>query len=124
MAMNQEEVQGKLMEAQQLQQQLQNLVTQRQQLQMKENDVERALNELEKLKEETPVYRNVGKNILIKVEEKDKLIEELKDDLESTTVRVKALGRQEDKMRKTFQKLQKELSESLGGLNQGAVGGG
>ncbi len=120
MAMNQEELQNKLMEAQQLQQQLQNVVQQRQQLQLKENDIERALSELEKLKDDTPVYRNVGENILVKVEEKDKLIEELKDDLESTNVRVKALGRQEDKMRKTFQNIQKELSESIGGINQGA----
>lgn len=124
MAMNQEELQNKLMEAQQLQQQLQKLITQRQQLQLKENDIERALSELEKLEKETPVYRNVGENILVKVEDKDKLVEELKDDLESTSVRVKALGRQEDKMRKTFQNIQKELSTSLGGLQQGAVGGG
>lgn len=124
MAMNQEDIQAKLMEAQQLQQQLQNVVTQKQHLQLKENETERALEELEKLSQESPIYKNVGENIMIKVEDRDKLMDELKDELESTRVRVKAMGRQEDKLKKNFQNIQKELSASLGGLQQGSVGGG
>ncbi len=124
MAMNQEDIQAKLAEAQQLQQQLQRIITQKQQLQLKENETERALEELEKLSEESPVYKNVGENIMIKIEDREKLIEELKDDLESTQVRVKAIARQEDKLRKNFQNIQKELSASLSGLQQGPTGGG
>ncbi len=124
MAMNQEDIQTKLAEAQQLQQQLQRIITQKQQLQLKENETERALEELGKLSVESPVYKNVGENILIKVEDQNELIEELKDELESTQVRVKAIARQEDKLRKNFQNIQKELSASLSGLQQGPTGGG
>ncbi len=124
MAMNQEDIQTKLVEAQQLQQQLQRIITQKQQLQLKENETERALEELGKLSDESPVYKNVGGNLLVKVEDRSKLMDELQDDLESTQVRVKAIARQEDKLRKNFQGIQKELSASLSGLQQGPVGGG
>ncbi len=123
MAMSQEDVQNEIAQAQQLQQQLQNIVAQKQQLEVTKKDTERALEELKKLENETPVYKNVGENILIQVEDKDKLVEDLEDELESTDVRIKTMDKQEEKLRKKFQQIQQQLTAKLGGAQQGSMGG-
>lgn len=124
MAMSQEDLQNEIAKAQQIQQQLENVISQKQQLESKKNDLERALEEINELEKETPMYKNVGGNILIQVEDREELIDELEDDLESSEVRIKTLSKQEEKLRDTFQKLQEELSSKMGGIQQGPVSGG
>lgn len=124
MVASQEELQNEIAKAQQLQQQLQNVLSQKQQMEIKKNDLERALEEIKDLKEDTPMYRNVGENILIKVEDRGKLISDLEEQVESTEVRLKSFSRQEEKLRKNFQELQKELSAKLSGAQPGPQTGG
>ncbi len=124
MVASQEELQNEIAKAQQLQQQLQNVLSQKQQMEIKKNDLERALEEIKDLEEDTPMYRNVGENILIKVEDRGKLISDLEEQVESTEVRLKSFSRQEEKLRKNFQELQKELSAKLSGAQPGPQTGG
>ncbi|MFO7991961.1 MAG: prefoldin subunit beta [Thermoplasmata archaeon] len=124
MVASQEELQNEIAKAQQLQQQLQNVLSQKQQMEIKKNDLERALEEIKDLEEDTPMYRNVGENILIKVEDRGKLIEDLEEQVESTEVRLKSFSRQEEKLRNNFQELQKELSAKLSGVQPGPQTGG
>ncbi len=123
MSVSQEEIQNEIAKAQQMQQQLQRVTSQKQQLDMKNNDVERALEELQKLDDDTPIFRNLGGDLLVKVKDRKELIEELEDELETLKVRLKSLSRQEEKLRKNFQELQQELTSKLSGMQQGPIGG-
>ncbi len=124
MAMNQEEMQNEIMQVQQLQQQLQQIMTQKQQLETRKKDLENALEEIGKLEDETRVYKNIGEEILVQVEDRDDLVEEIEDDLESSEIRIKSLSRQEDKLRKKFQELQQKLTSQMGGVQQGPISDG
>ena len=120
--MNQQDLQNEIAKAQQLQQQLQMIMSQKQQLEVKSKDLGRALDEINRLEEETPVYKEVG-DILVQVEDKGELIEELEDDKESTDVRLKSLKSKEEKLREQFKELQQKLSTQMGGMQQGPQGG-
>jgi len=122
MAMNQQGLQEEIAKAQQLQQQLQMIMSQKQQLEVKSKDLERALDEVNRLEEETPVYKEVGE-ILVQVEDKEELISELEDDKESTDVRLKSLKSKEEKLRDQFKEIQEKLSTQMGGMQQGPQGG-
>ncbi len=124
MAINQEEMQNEIMKVQQIQQQLQQIIQQKQQLETRKNDLERALEEINKLDDESRVYKNIGEEILVQVEDRKDLTEEIEDDLESSEVRVKSLSRQEEKLRKKFQELQQKLTSQMGGMQQGPVDSG
>jgi len=122
MAMNQQGLQNEIAKAQQLQQQLQMIMSQKQQLEVKSKDLERALDEINRLEKETPVYKEVGE-ILVQVEDKEELISELEDDKESTDVRLKSLKSKEEKLRDQFKEIQEKLSAQMGGMQQGPQGG-
>lgn len=122
MAMNQQGMQEEISKAQQLQQQLQMIMSQKQQLEAKSKDLERALDEINRIEGETPVYKEVGE-ILVQVEDKEELISELEDDKESTDVRLKSLKSKEEKLRDQFKEIQEKLSSQMGGMQQGPQGG-
>jgi len=122
MAMNQQGLQEEIAKAQQLQQQLQMIMSQKQQLEAKSKDLERALDEVNRLEEETPVYKEVGE-ILVQVENKEELISDLEEDKESTDVRLKSLKSKEEKLRDQFKDIQEKLSSQMGGMQQGPQGG-
>lgn len=107
------QIQEQLVRLQQLQQTLQSVVTQKQQLELELNDTDKALSELEKSTDETPVYKSVG-NILVK-SNRQTLITELKERKELLTTRVTVLGKQEDRTRERLKEVQEKLQERLQG---------
>jgi prefoldin beta subunit len=107
------QVQEQLVRLQQLQQTLQSVVTQKQQLELELNETDKALSELEKSTDETPVYKSVG-NILVK-SNRQTLITELKERKELLTTRVTVLGKQEDRTRERLKEVQDKLQERLQG---------
>ena len=78
-------------------------------LQMKE--VERALEEVEKLDADAEVYKSVG-GILIK-SEKTKVGEELKERKETLDLRIKTLQRQEEKIQSRLKEMQAQIQDEL-----------
>jgi len=98
---------------QQLQQTLQSVSGQKQQLELELNETDKALAELEKSTDETPVYKSVG-SILVK-SNRQTLLGELKERKELLTTRVTVLGKQEDRTRERLKEVQEKLQERLQG---------
>jgi prefoldin beta subunit len=107
-----EDMQGKFMQFQQLQQQVQMIATQKYQVDLQMNEIERTLEELKKLKKTAGVYKSVG-SLLLKVDDKDSLVKEMEEKKETLTIRAKTLGNQEKSLRDKHQALQEELSTAL-----------
>jgi len=105
------QVQEQLVRLQQLQQTLQAVVTQKQQLEIELTEADRAIVELEKLGDQTPVYKSVG-SILVKYD-RQLLVNELKEKKELYNTRVTVLGRQEERTRERIKELQQKLQERL-----------
>ncbi len=105
------QVQNLVAHLQQLQQQLQAVITQRAQVEALLRDTEQALQELEKIGEDAPVYKAVG-NILVK-EKKEDVVKELTEKKETYEIRIKTLQRQEEKLRERFAETQKKLQGML-----------
>ncbi len=101
-----EETQNKLMQYQQIQQQMQYLGMQRYQLEAQFKETEKALEAVAKLKAGATVYRSIG-SLLVKVDDLAALKKELDEKKDSQELRVRTLERQEKQMR--------ERSEALGG---------
>ena len=107
------QIQEQLVRLQQLQQTLQSVVTQKQQLELELNETDKALSELDKSTDETPVYKSVG-SILVK-SNRQSLLGELKERKELLTTRVTVLGKQEERTRERLKEVQEKLQERLQG---------
>ena len=107
------QLQEQLVRLQQLQQTLQSVVTQKQQVELELNESDKALAELEKSTDETPVYKSVG-SILVK-SNRQTLLTELKERKELLTTRVTVLGKQEERTRERLKEVQDKLQERLKG---------
>jgi len=107
------QLQEQLVRLQQLQQTLQSVSTQKQQLELELNETDKAISELEKSTDETPVYKSVG-SILVKAN-RQTLLTELKERKELLATRVTVLGKQEDRTRERLKEVQEKLQERLQG---------
>ena len=107
-----QEMQGKIMQFQQLQQQIQIIAQQKYQIEMQTTEIEKTLEELSKIKKGAEIYKSVG-TILVRNDDKDGLKKELEDKKETLDIRVKTLANQEKTLREMHQNLQKELTEAL-----------
>jgi len=98
---------------QQLQQQAQALLNQRQQLEILLRETERALEELGKLHADAVVYRSIG-TILVK-SGKVEVEKKLTEDKETLDLRVKTIQRQEERAIQRLQEMQGKLDSALKG---------
>jgi len=76
------------------------------------SETDAALNELSKT-ENPVVYKSIG-SILIKSEKPD-LLEDLNKKKESIDIRIKTIEKQEDRVKKKLEEMQKNLQKALGG---------
>jgi prefoldin beta subunit len=111
-------LQNQIAQFQQLQQQLQAVLSQKFQMEAQLREVTNTLEELDKVTDETPIYKNVG-SLLIKANDKESVVKEIEDDKETLEIRVKTLNRQEKQMREKFQSMQEQLQKALGGAPAG-----
>ena len=107
-----EETQNKLVQYQQIQQQMQYLGVQRYQLEVQLKESEKALEAVSKLKAGTPVFRSIG-SLLVKVDDVAALKKELTEKKESQELRVKTLERQEKQMRERHEELGATLEKAF-----------
>jgi len=110
-------VQERLLRLQQLQQTLQNVLTQKQQVELELLEVDQALSELEKTTDDGVIYKSVG-SLLIKTE-KQKVVDELKEKKELSNMRVSVLGKQEERLRAQIKELNEKLQKDLRPLSPG-----
>ncbi len=106
------QLQNKIAQYQQLQQQIQVVSSQKFQLEAQLRDTERALTELENSPPDVTIFKNVG-NLLVEARDKDKVNEELGEKKETIDIRIKALDRQEKQLVEKYQAMQQELSQAI-----------
>jgi prefoldin beta subunit len=105
------QIKEQLSKLQQMQQTLQTVVSQKQQLEIELKETEKAISELEKVTDDSPVYKMVG-GIMVKAVKKDLLIE-LIDRKELLNTRVTVLGKQEERARNRVKEIQENLQQHV-----------
>lgn len=108
------QVQNQIAQLQELQSQHQAAIQQKQQLESRVQELTRSLEELEETDEDTPIYRSVG-GLLIKVQDRADLVDELEDEKETLSVRLDSLKKQEERVKSKMEKLQSNIQQALGG---------
>jgi prefoldin beta subunit len=102
-----------LVRFEQLQQNLQAIVMQKQQVDLESSEVERALVELRKAGENDAVYKSAG-NILVKAKKED-LLKDLEERKELANTRSTVLTKQEGRVRENIKDLQAKIEDALKG---------
>ena len=115
------ELQNKLLQLQESQERLRALIIRRQQYELELREVQRALEELEKLSPETPIYKSVG--VLLFLADRDKTLSELQDKKETLELHIKTLERQENLARKQVEELRQKIAQSLSSAGVTGAGG-
>ncbi len=110
------QVQNQLAQLQQIQQQMQSLAMQKNQMESMKKESEMALEELEKLSDDAVVYKAIG-NLQIQ-SGKEKTVSELQEKLETLTLRLQSLSRQEERIVKRSKQLEEQLRQSMGQQGQ------
>ncbi len=105
-------VQDQLAQFQQMQQQTQIIATQKQSIELQISEIESALDALEKVKEGDAVYKSIV-SLLIKAENKETVVKELKEQKETSNIRMKTLQKQVDRMNEKLNELQKEIADAV-----------
>jgi prefoldin beta subunit len=106
----------------QLQQNLQTILVQKQQVDLEAAEVDRALAELKKVSDADPVYKSAG-NILVKAD-KASLERDLEERKDLAATRSTVLGKQEQRVRENIKELQTKIEDAVrgrGGPQQAAM---
>ncbi len=105
-------VQNQIAQFQQLTQQIQMVTTQKIQLEAQVRELDRTIVELEKVTDDSAVFKNVG-SLLIQVKDRSALVTELKEQKETAEVRVKTIERQDKHLRERHKSLQDQITQAL-----------
>ncbi|PWR69951.1 prefoldin subunit beta [Methanospirillum lacunae] len=106
-------VQNQINMLQQLQQQLQTVVNQKNQYELAAQEARRAKEELGDAPEGAAVYMTVGTIVIEKPREQ--VLEKLNEKVETFEVRIKSIERQEKALQEKFEKLQAQVRQVLDG---------
>jgi prefoldin beta subunit len=102
---------------QQLQQNLQAIMMQKQQLEVEMAETDRALQELKKASAEDAIYKNAG-SVLIKAKKED-VLKELEEKKELSNTRVMVLGKQETRVKENLKEVENKINEMIRGMQGG-----
>ena len=106
---------------QQLQQNLQAIMMQKQQLEVEAVETDRALEELKKAGPDDTVYKNAG-SVLVKAKKED-VIKELEEKKELSNTRVMVLGKQETRVKENLKEVENKINEMIRGMQGGSTSG-
>lgn len=96
---------------QQLQQNLQAILMQKQQIEVESMEIEKALEELRKLGEEDVIYKNAGP-LLIKTKKTD-TVKDLEEKKELSKTRLLVLGKQEARVKENLKEVETKINEMI-----------
>lgn len=105
------QIQHQIAQFQAVQQQAQQITSQKMQMELQLKEVERAIEELKKLKKGAEVYKSIG-SLLIK-KEKGPINVELKEKKETLELRVKSFQKQEAKVQSKLTEMQNKIQEII-----------
>jgi prefoldin beta subunit len=98
-------LQNQIKQAQQIESQIEQLGTQRYQLDVRIKELTKTLEELGKIKDGNPIYRSVGP-VLYKVDEKKKLIDELSEQKELSEIRINTIEKQQKSLEEKYKEIE------------------
>jgi prefoldin beta subunit len=104
-------VQEQLAKLQQAQQNLQMVLTQKQQLEFEQLETKKALEELNKANDDDSVFKHAG-TILIKSNRKD-LLEELEEKMELAKTKATLLVKQEERLKTSLKEQETQIQETI-----------
>ena len=107
------QVQNQVAQIQQVQQQAQALSVQKSQTDIMIKETQMAVEELEKSSDDVVVYKSVGE-LMIK-SEKTALLVTLKERLDTLSLRIQSIDRQEERLNARYKQLQEQLQSMMGG---------
>src|SRR6187402_81536 len=96
---------------QQLQQNLQAIMMQKQQLEAESIEIEKATEELKKSEEDEAVYKSVGP-LLIKTK-KDETLKDLDEKKDRANTRLVVLGKQETRVKENLKEVENKINEMI-----------
>ncbi len=102
----------------QLQQNLQAILMQKQQIEIELLDIDKALEELKKTGDQDAVYKTAGP-VLIKTK-RDDVVKELEEKKELSNTRVMVLSKQETRVKENLKEIQTKIDEMVRGAGRGA----
>lgn len=102
----------------QLQQNLQAIVMQKQQVEVELVEIDKALEELKKINADDSVYKTAGP-VLIKAK-RDDVLKELEEKKELSNTRVMVLSKQETRVKENLKEIQTKIDEMVRGAGMGA----
>jgi prefoldin beta subunit len=105
-------VQERIQRLQQLQNTMQQLLTQKQRIEMELSESSKALETLEETDQESKVYKSVGAVLVERP--KDVIVKELEERKEFLEMRMKVIQKQEDKTKERLSEIQTNLQKDLG----------
>ncbi|MDW7732018.1 MAG: prefoldin subunit beta [Methanolobus sp.] len=106
------QIQNQLAQLQQVQQQAQSLAMQKAQMESLQKESEMALEELEKLSDDAVIYRTVGE-LQVKASKED-TVGKMKEKVETLSLRLQSISRQEERISKRFTQLQEQIEQAMG----------
>src|ERR671911_1348940 len=108
---------------QQLQQNLQAIMMQKQQVELEIVEIDRALEELKKMEgDNNSVYKGAGP-LLIKTKKED-VLKELEEKKELSNTRVTVLGKQETRVKDNLKEVENKINTMIRQMQSSAAGGG
>jgi prefoldin beta subunit len=107
---------------QQLQQNLQAVMMQKQQLEVEMVETDRALQELKKASPDDAIFKNAG-SVLIKAKKED-VIKDLEEKKELSNTRIMVLGKQETRVKENLKEVENKINEMIRGMQSGSLSSG
>jgi prefoldin beta subunit len=104
---------------QQLQQNLQAIMMQKQQLEVEMVETDRGLQELKKTNPDDAIYKNAG-SVLIKSKKED-VLKELEEKKELSNTRIMVLGKQEARVKENLKEVENKINEMIRGMQSGGA---
>jgi prefoldin beta subunit len=102
---------------QQLQQNLQAIMMQKQQLEVEMVETDRDLQELKKASPDDAIYKNAG-SVLIKAKKED-VLKELEEKKELSNTRIMVLGKQEARVKENLKEVENKINEMVRSMQAG-----
>ena len=111
-------VQNQIAMLQQMQQQMQTIGAQKAQYEMAVREAKRAIEELNDVAEDAPVFMSVGTVMMEK--KREEVLNNLNNKIETLELRIKSLEKQEGMLSGKFEQLQSQIKQALEGRPQSA----
>lgn len=112
-------VQNQIAMLQQMQQQMQNVLSQKTQYEMAVREANRALEEVKDLPEGRALYMTIGTVMVEK--DRETVTGVLNEKVETLEIRIKSLEKQEKMLQEKFEQLQAQVKQAIDGKSQPAA---